>query len=79
MYSGRGSRGRGGLYRGGLIHGYHGEREVGDTLSTSGLNGTASSSSVAPPRFPTFRLHGGLLPGNVLSPPLGTHTSFHSL
>ncbi|CAG9538298.1 unnamed protein product [Cercopithifilaria johnstoni] len=56
---GRGSRGRGGLYRGGLIHGYHGEREVGDALSSNSLNGTASSSSVAPPRFPTFRLHGG--------------------
>ncbi|KAL3998453.1 RNA recognition motif family protein [Acanthocheilonema viteae] len=73
---GRGSRGRGGLYRGGLIHGYHGEREVGDAMSSSGLNGTASSSSIAPPRFPTFRLHGGLLPGSRPRPPLISPPTF---
>uniref|UniRef100_A0A915PPT6 RRM domain-containing protein n=1 Tax=Setaria digitata TaxID=48799 RepID=A0A915PPT6_9BILA len=73
---GRGSRGRGGLYRGGLIHGYHGDREMGDGLSPSGLNGTASSSSVAPPRFPTFRLHGGLLPGSRPRPPLISPPTF---
>ncbi|MCP9257865.1 Swan [Dirofilaria immitis] len=67
---GRGSRGRGGLYRGGLIHGYHGDREMGDALSSSGLNGTASSSSVAPPRFPAFRLHGRSRPRPpLISPP----------
>uniref|UniRef100_A0A0R3RU57 Bm7255 n=1 Tax=Elaeophora elaphi TaxID=1147741 RepID=A0A0R3RU57_9BILA len=75
LSKGRGSRGRGGLYRGGLIHGYHGEREVGDGIS-SGLNGTASSSSVAPPRFPTFRPHGGLLPGSRPRPPLISPPSF---
>ncbi|KAM3720432.1 RNA-binding protein [Dirofilaria immitis] len=73
---GRGSRGRGGLYRGGLIHGYHGDREMGDALSSSGLNGTASSSSVAPPRFPAFRLHGSLLPGSRPRPPLISPPTF---
>ncbi|VDK76738.1 unnamed protein product, partial [Onchocerca ochengi] len=76
LTKGRGSRGRGGLYRGGLIHGYHGEREMGDTLSSSGLNGTASSSSVAPPRFLGFRPHGSLLPGSRPRPPLISPPTF---
>ncbi|KAK6106283.1 RNA recognition motif family protein [Brugia pahangi] len=72
---GRGTRGRGGFYRGSLIHGYHSEREVGD-VSSSGLNGIASSSSVTPPRFPTFRLHRGLLPGSRPRPPLISPPTF---
>ncbi|VDN04764.1 unnamed protein product [Thelazia callipaeda] len=78
--TGRGGRGRGGLCRGGLLPTYHGERGLAEVQSSSGLNGTASTSSVAPPRFPAFR--GSRMPGSrpprppLISPPsfFGTTT-----
>lgn len=64
-FLGRGGRGRGGPHRGGLLPSYGSEREAaaGDAHSSSGVNGAATSSAVAPPRFPSYRPRAGLLPG----------------